>query len=75
MDFTINIDNYKQFVRKDKFLVIDTEFLRCRRYMQVAKQTFNNDIILYYNILLYLQYLYTQCGYRDCLAKGVTVKK
>lgn len=27
MDFTLNIDNYKEFVREDKFLVIDPEFI------------------------------------------------
>lgn len=28
MEFTVNIDNYKQFLQKEKYLVIDSEFIK-----------------------------------------------
>jgi hypothetical protein len=51
MDFTIDIDNYKQFVRNDKFLVIDIEFIEknsletCTKL--VIKDIKDKDLLLY----------------------------
>jgi hypothetical protein len=51
MEFTINIDNYKDFLQKDKFLDIDSEFIKnnsietCTKL--IIKGIKNSDIFLY----------------------------
>ena len=51
MEFTINKENYKQFVRKDKFLVIDNEFIvnnsleTCSKI--IIKDVKDNQLLLY----------------------------
>lgn len=51
MEFTINKDNYKQFVRKDKFLVIDNEFIVNNSLETCSKITIkdvkDNQLLLY----------------------------
>ncbi|WP_100628832.1 hypothetical protein [Algoriphagus formosus] len=51
MEFTINKDNYKQFVRKDKFLVIDDEFLKNNSLQNcsklIVKDVKDNQLLLY----------------------------
>lgn len=51
MEFIIHINNYKEFVREDKYLVIDTEFIEknsletCIKI--IIKDIKDKDLLLY----------------------------
>src|SRR5690606_17572532 len=75
MDFTINIDNYKQFVRKDKFLVIDTEFIErnsletCTKL--VIKDIKDKDLLLYVPKVNLPQ---TRIEVNDCIFTAISIE-
>lgn len=75
MEFTINIDNYKQFVRKDKYLVIDTEFIEknsletCLKI--IIKDIKDKDLLLY---VPKVNLPKTRIEVNDCIFTAVSIE-
>ena len=74
MEFIINIDNYKEFVQKDKYLVIDTDFIKnntleaCIKI--IIKDIKDKDLIL--NILK-VDLPKTKIEIGDCIFTAVSI--
>jgi hypothetical protein len=75
MEFTINNDNYKQFVRKDKHLVIDTQFIEENSLQDSLKITIKDvkdkDLLLYFTKVNLPE---TRLEVNDCLFTAVSIE-
>ncbi|MHA8055760.1 hypothetical protein VR611_07405 [Aquirufa nivalisilvae] len=74
MEFTINTDNYKEFVFKDKYLVIDKEFIeknsleKCLKI--VIKDIKEKDLLLYVQKVILPN---SRIEVNDCIFKTVSI--
>lgn len=74
MDFTINNINYKQFVRKDKYLVIDTEFIETNSLegsLKITVKDVKDKDLLFYVSKVNLPK--TRLEVNDCLFTAVSI--
>ena len=75
MEFTINIDNYKQFVLKDKYLVINSEFIEKNSLETCSKIILTDindkDLLLY---ILKVNLPNTRIQVNDCIFSSVSIE-
>jgi len=75
MEFTINNDNYKQFVRKDKYLVIDTEFIEKKSLETclkiIVKDVKDKDLLLY---VIQVNLPKTRLEVNNCIFEAISIE-
>lgn len=75
MEFIINIENYKQFIREDKYLIIDTEFIEKNSLETCRRLTING--IQDKELLLYVSNINvenTRIEINDCSFTAVSIE-
>lgn len=74
MEFTINIENYKQFLQKEKFLVIDSDFIK-NNFLETCPEIIIKDIkdkdLLFH--ILNVDLPKTKIKISDCIFSNVSI--